>query len=541
MIVDRVLGMKKACQVCWLCLLILLASESFAAEAVTADQVITIDSGPISGVWADEQEDVRAYKGIPYAAAPINELRWKAPQPVKAWQELRHCQHFGKGCIQRKNKLGCSGPDPKNQSEDCLYLNVWTAAQKPERLPVMFFVHGGGFNSGSGAESAYDGSELARQGVIVVTFNYRLHVLGFFAHPWLSAESGAEETRHSGNYGILDMIAALTWVKRNINQFGGDPNNITLFGESAGASAVLTLMTSPLSRDLFQQAIMQSGVTTGIGMPLRGEGISAERLGTKLTENLGVTSLDALRALDPLVLADAYVKVHKVDFFGKHMSVGPIIDGYVLNKRPLAHVLDGDTKHIRLIIGSNADEGSIFMPHFPIKRALGYKYILNKYFDTDAAKVLSLFPVDSGQPIKQQLSQVLGIAMFVAPSRLMARFHAEAGGTSYLYHFTRVPPETKRLHLGAMHGLDISYIFGTGKVLNTETDKALSRDMIRAWSTFAQGGKVLLPNDLQWPAYKATADAYIEFGDQISLQSKLHHEACDLFEKRFVQQLHLKQ
>ena len=510
----------------------------FSLNAVENPQdIIQTEQGRLSGVWADAEKVVCAYKGIPYAAPPLGALRWRPPQPAQPWDGVRACTAFSKGCTQPVNTLGYGGPSPDQQSEDCLYLNVWTKAGVKQQLPVMFFIHGGGFSTGSGAEPAYDGTALARNGVVVVTFNYRLNVLGFFAHPWLSEES---DQQRSGNYGVLDMIAALKWVKQNIQQFGGDPENITVFGESAGAGGVLTLMASPLSRDLFKQAIIQSGVTTSIGMPLRGGDISAEQLGQQLTDQLGVQSLAALRALDPTTLQAAYKRVFKADFFGRQMSIGPIIDDYVLLQRPLQHVEKGDCKHIRLIIGSNADEGSIFMPHFPIKQALGYRYVIGKYFDQDTRRIMELFPVAAGENPKRQLSKVLGIAMFVSPARLMARVHQEAGGTAYLYHLTRVPPETKRIGLGAMHGLDISYIFGTGKVLNTEIDKRLSTEMLNAWTSFARTGVPMLPQPLAWPTYESKSDQHLEFGDTIKIGSGLCKESSDLFEQRFIRQLQLQ-
>ena len=517
-------------------LLSCVVSPVFSAVILPKSYDVRIDSGPISGVWSDDRADVRVYKGIPYAAAPVDDLRWQAPTSPQPWQEVRTCHEFAKGCVQAVNKLGFGGPDEAQQSEDCLYLNVWTAAKARESRPVMFFVHGGGYNTGSGSEPSYEGSALARKGVVVVTFNYRLNVLGFFAHPWLSAESN--ENR-SGNYGALDMIAALKWVKRNISQFGGDPNNITVFGESAGAGGVLTLMTSPLSRHLFQKAIIQSGVPTGIGMPLRGKGTTAENLGQQVTDALGIDTLEELRSYDAHALCQAYVKLHKTNFFGEMVSSGPIIDGYVLLERPLLHVQNGDCKHLKLMIGTNADEATVFMPHFPIKGEFGYRMVVNKYFDQDAADILRMFPVIDKRRPKAPLCELIGIAMFIAPSRLMARKYVHAGGEAYLYHLTRVPPETRRIGLGAMHGLDISYIFGTGKVLNTEIDKQLSRNMIRAWSSFAQSGVPVLPEGLEWPLYHVHEDQHVEFGDSIQIQSQLHKDACDLFEKRFMRLLEL--
>src|SRR3989442_1683180 len=235
-----------------------------STTALLSNDTIRVDGGLISGVEAD---GVRSYKGIPFAAPPVGELRWKAPQPVVAWQGVRKCDEFGADCPQAPYPQGSMYySPPRNQSEDCLYLNVWTTARPSDRRPVVVWIHGGALTRGSGATRTYDGTAFSRKGVVAVTINYRLGPLGYLAHPELTAES---PNHSSGNYGVLDQIAALKWVQKNIAAFGGDPNRVTIFGESAGSWSVNVLVATPLAKGLFHRAIGESGGQFGPGMYLK--------------------------------------------------------------------------------------------------------------------------------------------------------------------------------------------------------------------------------------------------------------------------------
>ena len=271
-------------------LLITLPIGIFADEK--KPDVIQLDSGPISGKVED---GVRIFSGIPYAAPPVGELRWKPPQPIASWKQVRNSTVFGPSCPQPTQQ------DAGKFSEDCLYLNVWTTAKSPaERLPVMVWIHGGAFNIGSGSQPEYDGRNLAGKGVVVVTINYRLGPLGFLVHPLLSKES-AQDT--SGNYGLLDQIAALKWVQRNIAAFGGDPDRVTIFGESAGSKSVTLLMISPLSAGLFQRAIAESGGpmigSEYLNPAYDGNMAKASKRGQELASKLGCGNTEDVLAAMP--------------------------------------------------------------------------------------------------------------------------------------------------------------------------------------------------------------------------------------------------
>jgi len=278
--------------------LILLAAGlvfALSGSALTANETVRVEGGLISGSVVD---GVRSYKGIPFAAPPVGELRWKAPRPVGAWEGVRECDAFGPDCPQAPySESSIYYSPPRKQSEDCLYLNVWTAAKAGEKRPVMVWIHGGALTRGSGATRSYDGTALAKKGVVLVTINYRLGPLGYFAHPELSAES---PHRSSGNYGVLDQIAALKWTQKNIAAFGGDPGRVTIFGESAGSWSVNALVASPLAKGLFQRAIGQSGGTFGPMTYLKEDRDgrqSAEKIGAAFAKAAGADSIKALRAL----------------------------------------------------------------------------------------------------------------------------------------------------------------------------------------------------------------------------------------------------
>ena len=296
-----------------------------------------------------------SFKGIPFAAPPIAELRWRPPQPVDPWQGERSADQFGPKCMQ-------TGPlneiDPHNplMSEDCLYLNIWTPAKsRDDRLPVMVWIYGGGFSIGSGSEPWYNGANLARKGVIVVTVNYRLDVFGFLAHPELTAES---EHHTSGNYGLLDQVAALGWIQRNIAAFGGDPGQVTIFGESAGSLSVSALMASPLARGLFQRVIGESGAMLSPDRspfalsPLA----KAEQAGVKFADMLSAHSIAELREKPADALLEAVAKTPDLP----RMSKGPIIDGRMLPVNPAEIFAKGQQTDVPLLAGSNSDEGILF-------------------------------------------------------------------------------------------------------------------------------------------------------------------------------------
>ena len=317
-----------------------------ALPLAAADQVAT-DKGVVEGT-ASADSKARIFKGIPFAAPPVGALRWKAPQPVASWTGVRKAAEFGSRCMQGHiyNDMIFRDPGP---SEDCLYLNVWTpAASAQEKLPVMVWIYGGGYSAGAASEPRQDGENLARKGVVVVSMNYRLGVFGFFVHPELAKESGHGS---SGNYGLMDQVAALQWVQSNIAAFGGDPGNVTIFGESAGSFSVSAQMASPLAQGLFQRAIGESGAFFSATLDLKPL-VKAEEDDAKFAEAVGAPTLEALRAKP----ADELLKVALRQ--GGGVRFAPDIDGWFFPETAYAIYAAGKQSHVPLLAGWNADEGS---------------------------------------------------------------------------------------------------------------------------------------------------------------------------------------
>ncbi len=508
----------------------LLASRPTQASDPAADPtVVLVEQGLVSGVVAG---GVRAYQGVPYAAPPVGRLRWRPPQAPAAWDGVRPCTAFGPACPQPAG-FGEHQTGLPPQSEDCLTLNVWTAAAGPsEARPVLVWIHGGGFTIGASSLPYYDGASLARRGAVVVTINYRLGVFGFYAHPLLSAESGEKV---SGNYGLLDQIAALRWVRRNIASFGGDPGRVTVFGESAGSVSVCALMVCPLARGLFHRAIAQSGGVTGIDRRLREEWkgrASLEQRGLAVAAQLG-----ASRAEDPLAALRAVPAGRLLQAapaepasFDPERRYGPVVDGYVLPDDPVRLWNEGRQHAVPFVAGSNADDGSVFARPGLVRGEFMYRVLVQRLYGEDAGEVLSLFPPDREGDPPLTLRRLVTIASFVAPARAMVRDMARAPAPAFLYHFTRVNPLAGRLGLGAPHGIEIPYVFGNPPraIAPEEADLALSDAMQRYWIAFAATGAPRVEGLPEWPLYEAATDRHLEFGTRIAAGSGLYARECDL-------------
>ncbi len=323
--------------------------------------VVSTSAGPVSGVLDD---GVHVFKGTPYAAPPVGELRWKLPQPVEPWTKTRKCEMFGAACPQVANNLYRTGQSNLEMSEDCLFLNVWSPAlDENKKLPVMVWIHGGGNVSGNGHQPTYDGANLARQGIVLVTINYRLGRFGFFAHPLLSEES---ESGTSGNYGLLDQIQALKWVQENVTKFGGDSDNVTIFGESAGAVDCTALMFSPLAEGLFHRVISQSG-TVLLGRRFldakSGEVTSGHRGGELLAEDWldeSKVTLESLRNLSTDELLSSMKASGMPNPRSQPRDTGVLIDGFVIPDDPNKLLTEGRFHKVPLLIGMNTDESTIF-------------------------------------------------------------------------------------------------------------------------------------------------------------------------------------
>jgi para-nitrobenzyl esterase len=500
-----------------------------SAVAGAGDDPVRIGGGLITGSVAGE---VRVYKGIPFAAPPMGDLRWKPPQPVQPWEGVRACAEYGPWCPQPKPMIG---RELGTMKEDCLYLNVWTAAKGPgEKRPVMVWIHGGGFTTGSGAMASYDGEKLACEGAVVVTINYRLGPLGFFGHPLLSKESAKGL---SGNYGFLDQVAALEWVKRNIAAFGGDPGCVTIFGESAGSASVCRLMVSPLAEGLFHRAIAQSGGAHGRNRHLRErreEMDPLENLGEAIARELGCEKekdpLGALRAksADEILAASNPAQ----GLFGKGNKFGPVVDGWALPEDPGLLWEQGKHRKVPFLLGTNADEGTIFLQQLQIRNVAGYQMTVRYLFRDEADTLLKLFPASSDGEVAGALNKLVTVGSFVSPARVLARASARDGVPTWLYHFTRVPDSPLMRRLGAFHGLEIPYVFGnfTGaglRLVLREKDRELSKSMRTYWLNFAHTGDPNGGSLPVWPACDEKKDGHLDLGDEVRAGSGLYREACD--------------
>ncbi|MDO1450912.1 carboxylesterase family protein [Rhodocytophaga aerolata] len=395
---------------------------------------VTITNGTLEGVI--EKSGIRAFKGIPFAAPPVGELRWKEPQPVKNWQGVRKADKFGPMAMQRA-VFGDMNFRSDGMSEDCLYLNVWTPAKSnKEKLPVLVYFYGGGFMAGDGSEPRYDGENMAQKGIVALTVNYRLGVFGFMAHPELTKESSKNA---SGNYGLLDQSAALRWVQQNITAFGGDPKKVTIAGESAGSSSVCAQMASPLSKDLISAAIGESGSLLSL-LPATTLA-QAEEAGVNFAKIAGVTSLPDLRAMPAEKLLEATANPESPRF-------RPIVDGYFLPKSAMAIFQAGEQAKVPLLAGWNSEEmnyRSILGEEAPTPE--NYQKAVEKLFGDHAEKVLKLYPASTQQEVMQSATALAGDRFTGYSTWKWIDVHSKTSGKSvYRYYYTRPrPPMTPEM------------------------------------------------------------------------------------------------
>jgi para-nitrobenzyl esterase len=477
------------------------------ASGVAAAQVRTT-AGLVQGTSIDDGR-IRVFKGIPYAAPPVGELRWQAPRPSAPWQGVRDATKAGPACTQ-----GSVFGDiaPAATGEDCLYLNVWTPARKAgARLPVMVWIHGGGFVAGFGDEPRHDGGAFARKGVVLVTINYRLGVFGFLAHPELTRESGRNA---SGNYGLLDQVAALRWVQENISAFGGDPRNVTIFGESAGSFAVSALMASPLAKGLFQKAIGESGAffTAAGGTLALGSLAVTEQQGLKFAASTGADSLAALRAKPAQELLQAATKAQ--------LWFAPNIDGYFLTEDVYLTYAAARQAHVPLLAGWNADEMRASVTLRKDKpTAQSFAEETRKRFGDQAEAVLKVYPAGTDEEALESAAALASDLFIGYATWKWVEMHLQTGQAPvYRYSFDRkipVPPDNKVMgvaatsrDIGARHAGEIEYVFGAleislPKVPWEAADRTLSDVMTTYWANFARKGD---PNGAglpKWPRYEA--------------------------------------
>jgi len=478
------------------------------------------EAGFVSGV-KNSTGDITSFKGIPFAAPPVGDLRWKAPQPAKPWQGVKKCDAFGPSPMQAK-------PTPfmvytseflipeKPISEDCLYLNVWTGARsKTEKRPVFVWIYGGGFTSGGSACPIYDGEALAKKGVIFVSINYRVGVFGFFAHPELTKESNSKA---SGNYGLLDQLAALKWIKKNIAAFGGDPNRVTIAGQSAGSMSVNALVASPLTKGLICGAISESGSFTVNNPTLPAVSLEvAEAAGVKAADKIGAKSLADLRALSS---EDALKKLN-----GRY---APIVDGYVLPEPIPAIFAQNKQNHVPVITGWNGEEfGS-----GPVKKEDFIKQAQQQY-GADADKFLSYFPANTDEQATTSAGKVSRDLVFALSGYNWANIQSTQNDAPiYVYNFNRkVPAAPDFVKYGAFHTGEVCYVMNNLKFLNNRPfgsiDHALANLVSDYWVNFVKTGTPNGKGLPDWPKYTASENLVKVFDAESKNEKLVDKDALD--------------
>ncbi len=518
-----------------------LAADSAPTAAVTGGQIrggVLEPSGAKGGA---------VFKGIPFAQPPVADLRWRPPLPVKSWTGLRDATAFGAPCAQNSGNRVM-----ENSQEDCLFLNVWTPEWPAKsRLPVMVWLHGGGNYGGTASTANYDGESLARHGVVLVTVNYRLTVFGFLAHPELTRESPHHA---SGNYGLMDQIAALQWVHDNIAKFGGDPANVTIFGQSAGAVDVNVLMTSPLAKGLFHKVIAESGTVTrnpdpaGIGMTALGAVMGlksgpvtysdapalseAEQAGERLAVSLNAPAGGSLKFLRGLPAADL-LKVTAAP----RMSIGPangiVVDGWVLPKPPAQVFATGQELRLALLVGNNSRERTP-----PQATSEDLSKSAEAMYGPLASRAAALYGFTSSEAPKPDplyggpAAQWVVDTLYRCPVVAQLVWHAAAGNPAYEYQFDRTAPG--REANGATHGSEVAYVFGSlgpaGSARYAATDHEISSAMQQYWTNFAKTGNPNGGSLPAWPKFDTTARGYMEFtNDGPAAREGLRRPFCDLY------------
>jgi para-nitrobenzyl esterase len=495
----------------WVLIISVLMTTLLVGIAVAADQVKTANG--VLQASPDSTATVRMFKGIPFAEPPVGELRWKAPQPVKNWTGVRLADKFGPRCMQRPIYSDMAFRS-NGVSEDCLYLNVWTPAKSgKERLPVLVYFYGGGYQAGDGSELRYDGENMAGKGIVAITVNYRLSIFGFFAHPELSKEA---PYKGSGNYGLLDQSAALRWVRQNVAAFGGDPKRVTIAGESAGSISVSAQVASPLSKNLIAGAILESGALTGSMTPRPLAEIEPD--GVKFAGSLGASSVAALRAMTAEQVQEGAAKPGMPRF-------GPAIDGYLLPKPVHVILAAGEQARVPLLGGSNSEEQgarSILRQDEPTQE--NYAKAIRALYAEKADEILKLYPGTNREEILDSAT-ALASDRFIAFStwRFTEGHRKTAGKPVYRYYYAHprpkflggyplapaqggvgngAPPPPPR---GAAHSAEIEYAMGNLKT-NTHFewgpgDYKLSEVMQGYFANFIKTGN---PNGAglpKWPTY----------------------------------------
>ncbi len=509
--------------------------------------LVETPSGSLEGLWADQGAGISVFRGIGFAQPPVGELRWRSPEPVEPWDGVKTAAESSPACWQPRN--ADNSPYARGElarGEDCLTLNVWTPAQAGERLPVMVWFHGGGHTSGVGSAKIFDGTAMARKGVLMVTANYRLGQLGFMAHPALTAES---EHEASGNYGLLDHVATLEWVRDNIAAFGGDPGNVTIFGQSAGSWSVCLLQASPLARGLFHKAIGHSGGCFGAPRP------HLAVTGGKATERSGHDAGLALAAKlgikgEGPETAAALRAVSAEDVIATGVRTQALVDGWVLPKLADEIFAAGEQNDVKVIVGSLSDEGSTLFASMPETPHDEFVAGLRKLYGADTDAFLAAYKVEIDASTKIASQAIAADRLFTWQMRAWAR--AMRGSNDvYRYFFSHSPP-VFRLYIpdrpeldfpggqrgaGAYHSGDLAYAFGNVGLVGVDwndRDRELADQMSGYWANFAKTGDPNGGGLPRWPKYDRENETALEFGAaETAPLAGVRQPKLDLFDRSY--------
>jgi para-nitrobenzyl esterase len=490
------------------------AAAGYSATAAPSNATARVEAGVLAGAV---DNGVLSFKGVPFAAPPLGNLRWRAPQPAAHWQGVRSATAYGHDCMQKPFPSDAA-PLGTPPNEDCLVLNVWRPVKEiTAKLPVMVWIYGGGFVNGGSSPAVYDGSQFAKRNIVFVSFNYRLGRLGFFAFPALTKEQAGKPL---GNYGFMDQIAALTWVKHNIAAFGGNPDNVTVFGESAGGFSVNMLLTSPVGRGLFNKAIIESGGGRNNLSPRRvGEDLpnvpSGEHVGINFAKSMGIAGTDAealaaLRALPASKIGDLDI-MDMLQQTGEGATyAGPMRDGQIVIGEPEQVYLAGQAVKVPVMIGANsADLG------FPSGKTMDE---LTAPFGPRQADALAAYDPDKTGDVGTVGVRIASDQMMVEPARFVAATLAAQGVPTYEYRFSYVAASMRNqpwFKAGAPHASEIPFVFDTvaakyGKEL-TAQDEAVAQAVNTYWANFAKTGEPQGAGLPRWPVYTATIDEIMDF------------------------------
>lgn len=510
--------------------IVIIGCVAVPGHAAQAPLKVKTQYGWVRGT---HEHGVIAFKGIPYAAPPRGALRWAAPQPPKSWHGVRAAVKFGPDCMQRPTP-GDRAPLRTRPSENCLFVNVWrpaTASHKP--LPVMVWIYGGWYVDGGTSPAIYDGSAFARRGVILVSFNYRLGNFGFFAFPAL-----VKHHRPVGDFAFMDQIAALKWVRHNIAAFGGNPHNVTVFGESAGGASVNALLITPRARGLFQKAIIESGGGAGwLGpaRPLTGGARSAQAIGVRLARHFGISghgmkALDALRALPASKVVDGVNMLTRAKI--PSYVGGPVVDHSLYFGAAVRQYAKGMGARIPVMIGTNS--GDLGWMHAKSLSALFAE------FGPYEAQARAAFDPNGTFNLKRVSAEVGGALWMIEPARAIARILSSRGQRVYEYRYSYIPTSMRKKWWGAWHATEIPFVFDTVKAAygaqTSHADEAMARTMQRYWVAFARTGRPDPTGEPAWPRYHAHKDRLMNFTDHGPVfERDPFHKRLDLVERAGLQ------